>query len=177
LAASSPNRILDRIAKLRVPLGFVAGALAIWLARPTAHSIFWGAVIAVPGELFRIWAAGHLNRWKEVARTGPYRFVRHPLYVGSSIMGLGLAVAAASVPVALLVAVYLGVTLSAAVRFEANELGRQFGADYQAYREGRTAAAGTRGFSVRQVIANREYRSAAGLMIGFAILWLKTRAG
>jgi protein-S-isoprenylcysteine O-methyltransferase Ste14 len=165
--------MIRRLAKLRVPLGFLAGALALWLARPTASSVLAGAAIAVPGELVRIWAAGHLNRWREVARSGPYRFVRHPLYVGSSIMAAGFAVAAASWPVALLVAVYMVATLTAAVRFEAHELRQQFGADYTAYQQGRAQPV-ARKFSARQVIANREYRSAAGLVIGLAILWWKS---
>ena len=165
--------MIRRIAKLRVPLGFLAAAVAFYLAQPTSQSIGIGAAIAAAGELIRIWAAGHLNRWREVARTGPYKLMKHPLYVGSSIMGIGFAVAAASTAVAILVALYLVVTLSAAVRFEARELGEQFGADYQAYRAGRGVAAAGRGFSVQQVIANREYRSAAGLVLAFALLWLK----
>lgn len=165
--------MIRRLAKLRVPIGFAAGALVIWLAQPTNISLLVGAVIAVPGELIRIWAAGHLNRWREVTRSGPYRFVRHPLYVGSSIMSVGLAVAAATWPVAILVGVYMAVTLTAAVRFEARELRQQFGADYAAYQQGRAQPV-DRGFSLELAIANREYRSAAGLAIGLAILWWKS---
>src|ERR1051325_6862442 len=94
------------LARLRVPLGFAAGAIALWLARPTAPSILIGGAIAVPGELLRIWAAGHLTRWREVTRSGPYRFIPHPLYVGSSIMAVGFAVAAARPAVWALVTVY-----------------------------------------------------------------------
>jgi protein-S-isoprenylcysteine O-methyltransferase Ste14 len=32
-----------------------------------------------------------------VTRSGPYAFVRHPLYLGSAIMGVGFVVAARSV--------------------------------------------------------------------------------
>jgi protein-S-isoprenylcysteine O-methyltransferase Ste14 len=162
--------MIRRLAKLRVPLGFLAGAVALWLARPTSTSVVIGGAIAFPGELLRVWAAGHLTRWREVTRSGPYRFMRHPLYVGSSIMAVGLAVAAVHPAVAVLVAIYMGVTLTAAVRFEARELREQFGADYAAYREGH-AAMGSRGFSFQRVIANREYRAAAGLAIGLALLW------
>ena len=162
--------MIRRLAKLRVPLGFLAGAVALWLARPTSASIVIGGAIALPGELLRIWAAGHLTRWREVTRSGPYRFMRHPLYVGSSIMAAGFAVAAVHPGVAVLVAVYMIVTLTAAVRFEARELRQQFGADYAAYREGRAPEA-ARGFSFARVIANREYRAAAGLAIGLALLW------
>ena len=153
-------------------MGFVAGAFALWLARPTAGSILLGGAIALPGELLRVWASGHLTRWREVTRSGPYTFLRHPLYAGSSIMAIGFAVAAARPAVAVLVAVYMVVTLMAAVRFEARELGEQFGADYAAYREGRATAVARR-FSFARVIANREYRAAAGLAIGLALLWLR----
>lgn len=161
------------IAKLRVPLGFLAGVFVWYFAHPTAQTIAAGGVVAVAGESLRIWAAGHLNRWREVARSGPYTLMRHPLYVGSSIMGAGLAIAAWSLPVAVLIGVYFGITITAAVTFEARELRQQFGADYAAYREGRPAPAAARGFSVQQVIANREYRAAAGLVIGLALLWLR----
>ena len=164
--------MVRRLARLRVPIGFAAFAMALWLARPTPASIFTGTLVALPGELLRVWAAGHLTRWREVTRSGPYRFVRHPLYVGSSVMGAGFAVATARPAVALVVIIYLGVTLTAAVRFEAQELSTQFGADYDAYREGRSAPA-ARGFSLRQVIANREYRAAAGMVAGLGLLWLR----
>ncbi len=155
-----------------MPLGFLAGAVALWLARPTSISIIVGAAIAIPGELLRVWASGHLTRWREVTRSGPYRFMRHPLYVGSSIMAVGFAVAAVHPAVAALVAVYMAVTLTAAVRFEGRELRQQFGADYVAYEEGRATAV-ARSFSFQRVIANREYRAAAGLAIGLALLWLR----
>ena len=167
--------MIARLARLRVPIGFVAGAVAFWLARPTTTSVAAGAAIALPGELLRIWAAGHLNRWREVASSGPYRLMRHPLYVGSSLMGVGFAVAAASWAATALVAAYLTVTLWAAVRFEARELRQQFGADYAAYRQGRGAEAASQRFSLRRVVANREYRALAGLVLGLALLWLRGR--
>jgi protein-S-isoprenylcysteine O-methyltransferase Ste14 len=165
--------MIRTIAKLRVPLGFAAAALAYYLAKPTTGSILLGGAIAIPGELLRIWAAGHLTRWREVTRSGPYGFVPHPLYVGSTIMGVGFAVAAARVAVAALVGIYLAITLYAAVRFERRELTEQFGDTYAAYRDGRAVAVDRR-FSFERVISNREYRAAAGLAIGLALLWVRT---
>ncbi len=57
---------------------------------------------------FAIWAAGHLNKSREVTASGPYRWVAHPLYVGSSIMGVGLAIASGSLIVAVVIAVVSG---------------------------------------------------------------------
>ena len=158
-----------RIARYRVRLGFPAAALALWLARPTPTSLVLGAVLALAGESLRIWAAGHLEKGREVTVTGPYRFARHPLYVGSSIIGLGLAVASSSMAVALLVFGYLALTLTSAVRSEERHLTEKFGHAYPAYREGR-APDMPRRFSVARAVANREYRAMLGLGASLALL-------
>ena len=102
--------------RFRVALGFLCGAAVLWLAAPTTASITAGLPVAIAGELLRVWAAGHLNKSREVTRSGPYRYVAHPLYVGSSLIGAGLAIGSGSVVVAVIVAVYLGVTLTAAIK-------------------------------------------------------------
>jgi len=172
------------IARLRVALGFVFGVLVLILAQPTGRSLLVGMSIAALGELFRIWAAGHLHKAREVTASGPYRFVPHPLYVGSSVMGLGLAIACASVPVAVLIALYLATTLTAAVKSEEAYLRRTFGDQYDLYRSGVDAkrrdrgAAARRRFSLAQVAANREYRAVAGFLIALLLLvWKATYNG
>jgi protein-S-isoprenylcysteine O-methyltransferase Ste14 len=167
--------LLRRIARLRVPLGFLFGGLALWLADPTARALQAGAAIAVAGEVVRIWAAGHLEKGREVTSSGPYAFTRHPLYLGSALMGIGLAVAAASAWVAALVAAYLGVTLTAAIRTEEAHLTQKFGGAYPEYRKGRAPGA-TRRFSVERAIRNREYRAALGLVTVLGALIWKARS-
>jgi len=165
--------MIRRLARLRVPLGFVCAAVAFWLARPTPQSMATGLAIAAIGEAIRIWASGHIVKGQEVTRSGPYRFVRHPLYLGSSIMGVGFVVAARSVIVAAIVAAYLLITLLAAMRTEEATLDARFGGEYSAYREGR-AAPSDRRFSLARVRANREYRALIGLAIGAAFLYLRS---
>ena len=166
--------ILQRIARLRVTLGFVAGLAALWLARPTPRSLIAGAGIALIGEAIRIWAAGHLEKGREVTMSGPYAFTRHPLYVGSTIIGVGLAVACASWIVAVLVLGYLVITLLAAIATEEAHLTAKFGAAYPAYRDGR-AAGERRRFSLARAIRNREYRAVAGWLAVIAFLAWKSR--
>ena len=161
-----------RLAKLRVPLGYALGVVALWLAAPTPRSLAIGAAIAALGEALRIWAAGHLEKGREVTSSGPYRLTRHPLYAGSVIMGLGLAVAAHSVPVAILVLAYLAITITAAIRSEEAHLTDKFGGEYPAYRDGRAAPA-ARGFSLERAMRNREYRALAGLVA--VLLFLAAR--
>jgi protein-S-isoprenylcysteine O-methyltransferase Ste14 len=117
----------------------VLGIVAFLLAAPTPGSLAWGAAIGSLGEALRIWAAGHLEKGREVTRTGPYALTRHPLYVGSAIMGGGFAIAARNVATAVLIGVYLVVTITAAIRSEEAHLTDKFGSAYPDYRNGRVA--------------------------------------
>ena len=122
-----------RLARYRVRLGFVAAALAFWLARPTARSLAVGGAVAVVGEGLRIWAAGHLEKGSEVTASGPYRLTRHPLYVGSALIALGFAIASARLAVAVLIVLYLALTYGAAIRSEESHLTEKFGVAYPEY--------------------------------------------
>ena len=173
--------LLTRIARLRVALGFVCGAAVLGLAEPTATSLALGLAIGACGEAIRFWAAGHLNKSREVTSSGPYRWCAHPLYVGSSVIGVGLAVASANLVVAALIAIYLTVTLTAAIRTEERFLRRTFGDRYERYKDGVVpdvrgvcgGAASDRPFSLAQARANREYRALIGLGAATLLLVLK----
>ena len=167
-APSSPRAGL---ARWRVPIGFMAAGLVLWLARPTPRSLQMGLPVAAVGQLLRIWAAGHLEKSREVTSSGPYRFTRHPLYLGSSVMGLGLAVAANHWAVAGLIAAYLGVTLWVAIRTEEAYLRASFGDTYDRYAGGALPVVGRR-FSLERAWRNKEYRAPIGLLlIGLFLYW------
>jgi protein-S-isoprenylcysteine O-methyltransferase Ste14 len=161
-----------RLARNRVRLGFLAAIGAFVLARPTVTSVMGGAAVAGLGQALRIWAAGHLEKGREVTASGPYRLTRHPLYVGSSVMGLGFAIASASAAASVLVAIYLVLTIGAAIRSEESHLTEKFGRAYPEYREGRGNGAPRR-FSLARAWRNREYRSLAGVLAALALLLWK----
>ncbi len=158
-----------RLARWRVPLGYVLGIAAFVLATPTARSLALGASIGAVGEALRIWAAGHLEKGREVTRSGPYALTRHPLYLGSAIMGAGFTVAARSVAVAVIVAVYLIVMITAAIRSEEAHLTDKFGSSYREYRDGRGGDVARR-FTVERVVRNHEYRALVGFIAAIALL-------
>ena len=173
-ASSREPFVVWLLAHRRVPLGFLAAVLAYWLAAPTVPSIALGCLVALPGEALRIWGAGHLQKAREVTTSGPYRFMRHPLYVGSSAMGLGFAIASGTLGSALVVLAYLALTIPTTVRREEASLDRDLGGAYSAYREGRTPGSDRR-FRWSQVQANREYRALAGFALAVALLVLRAR--
>jgi len=171
-----PDRsVVGTLARLRVTLGFAVGVLVFWLAQPNMRTLAAGVPVAMLGEALRVWASGHLIKSREVTASGPYRWLAHPLYVGSSVMGLGLAIAAGSALAALLVALYLAVTVTAAITREEAFLRRTFGDRYDRYRRGDRASAldRDRRFAFSQALANREHRAIAGLAIAVLLLVLK----
>ncbi|MFB3854915.1 MAG: isoprenylcysteine carboxylmethyltransferase family protein [Vicinamibacterales bacterium] len=161
-----------RVARLRVPLGFALGAVALLLARPTWKSLAWGLPLAVAGEMLRVWASGHLEKNREVTASGPYRWTGHPLYAGSALMGVGLAVASASPAVWAITAVYLVVGFGSAIRTEQSYLAEHFADQYRSYRKG-AAATAMRTFSLERSLRNREYRAVLGLLLAMGLLSLK----
>ena len=166
------DRLVAFLAKKRVPLGFVTTIAALVLARPTWTTWRVGLLVAIGGEAIRIWAAGHLEKGREVTSSGPYRWTAHPLYVGSSILAVGVVIAARSVPLAVLAAVYMGATVTAAIRTEEAFLRRSFGDAYDQYQRSRAEPTARR-FSVARAMRNREYRAVLGVFVGFALLALK----
>ena len=166
--------VLALIARLRVAIGFTSAVFVLWLAEPTRATLVVGTAIAALGEIVRVWAAGHLNKSREVTSSGPYRWFAHPLYVGSSVIGAGLAVASDSVVVAVIVAVYLAVTLTAAIKSEEAFLRREFGDRYDRYRDVGVVDSRRR-FSLSRAIANREHRALIGFAIAVLLLTWKAR--
>jgi protein-S-isoprenylcysteine O-methyltransferase Ste14 len=157
------------LARWRVFLGFVFAAVVLWLATPTLRSLMIGAAIVVIGESIRIWAAGHLEKSKEVTQSGPYQYTRHPLYLGSSLIGIGIAVVSNNQIPAVIVITYMLLTLTAAIRSEEAHLREKFGDAYDAYAEKRALKV-ERSFSWQRAIYNREHHTIAGLLSGLLLL-------
>ena len=172
LDANPGLRRLFVVARARVVVGFLVAGVSLWLARPSWTMLAWGASIAVMGEALRVWAAGHLRKGQEVTRSGPYRFVGHPLYVGSFAIGVGFAVAAGHPLVAGLVLAYLAITLFAAVRLEEATLREAFGTEFDRYATGEISRSPRR-FSFEQVVTNGEHKAWLGFAAALGVLGLK----
>jgi protein-S-isoprenylcysteine O-methyltransferase Ste14 len=170
------------LVRLRVPLGFAAALAYLLLARPTALTLALALPLVAAGEALRIAASGHIAKNRELATSGPYARVRHPLYLGSALVLAGFALAAAVPLLALaLLALFAAVYLPVARREEAR-LGERFGAEFAAWRaavpaflprlESWRPAPGEEGsFSWSAVRRHRELRAVAGelLLLGFLL--------
>jgi len=89
-----PKPYADLVMRLRVPSGFLLVIVFAWLSRPVMQTLAIGLPVAVAGLLLRGWAAGHLEKNRTLAASGPYAYTRNPLYLGTLIVAIGLAIAA-----------------------------------------------------------------------------------
>lgn len=71
---------------------------AVLGARLRPAAALAGAVLIVLGEALRLWAAAHIGphsrassfQAPRLVTTGPYRWMRHPLYAGNAILCVGM---------------------------------------------------------------------------------------
>jgi protein-S-isoprenylcysteine O-methyltransferase Ste14 len=99
--ASASQRFVSFLVRRRVPIsmalfsGLVLLDLLVLHSRPRDVLDFsdplavCGLALVVAGLVVRTWAAGTLRKRRELARTGPYAWIRHPLYFGSFLMMVG----------------------------------------------------------------------------------------
>ena len=169
----------------RVRLGYPLALVVLLLARPTPKSILAGAVVGAIGLWVRVCAAGHLHKQQVLTVTGPYAYTRNPLYLGSFILAIGVAVAAYSWPSALILFCYFALFYSFVMRREEGELYQHHGDAFQDYARtvplffprftpAKLSTENPSAFSFAQYKRNREYRAMIGfllLLLVFAMIW------
>src|SRR5690606_123487 len=96
-------------------------------ARPTELAAAIGLPLAIIGTAVRLYASGFIMKNAELATTGPYAFVRHPLYTGNILLVIGFAIANAQwwpVPLSL---AFFWFYYPTAIEYEDRKLHRLFG--------------------------------------------------
>ncbi|MCW8873771.1 MAG: DUF1295 domain-containing protein [Xanthomonadales bacterium] len=118
----------------RQGLGLVLLLVCAWFTLPAGENrIAVGFVIAVVGQVWRIYAAGVIYKNKRLATTGAYSLVRHPLYFGNFLILAGFTLACANVVVVAVVVFFLLFYYPAAIRYEDRKLQELFGEEWQAW--------------------------------------------
>jgi protein-S-isoprenylcysteine O-methyltransferase Ste14 len=94
--------IFNFVFKWRGLLMAAVALVVLAVAKPTLDSCCKGLFMSVLGELLRSWALGWTGEHTRSQKTeapylvvsGPYRYVRNPLYLGNIIIGCGVLTAA-----------------------------------------------------------------------------------
>jgi protein-S-isoprenylcysteine O-methyltransferase Ste14 len=174
-----PKRYSDFVQRFRVASGFLLLVVFTWLPEPTRASLLAGLGIAVAGLWLRGWAAGHLAKNEQLAMSGPYAYMRNPLYAGTLIAALGMVIAARSVWLAVLFAIVFLFVYLPAIELEEQHL-RVIFPEYADYAErirrflpiAKWKSVAGR-FSWKRYWRNEEYKAAAGFLM--AASWLVIR--
>jgi protein-S-isoprenylcysteine O-methyltransferase len=122
-----------------IPVIFNFGRLVIlggWLT-------WMGVAIMISGIVFRQYTIAFLGKFftatiqiqkdHELIQTGPYRYIRHPSYLGILILSMGLGIALANWISLILCILLPTIGLMQRIRFEEKELEQHFGKQYQDY--------------------------------------------
>ena len=176
-----PKPYSDFVARARVPGGFVMLVAFAFVADPSRPSLLFGLPVSVLGLMLRAWATGHLAKDQQLATSGPYAYVRNPLYIGTLLTATGIVIAARSLILAIVFILIFLLVYFPAIELEEHHLREIFPA-YSAYAAqvhrllpvSKWQGARSR-FSWSLYVRNREYRALFGLLIASA--WLFWRNG
>jgi hypothetical protein len=110
--------------------------LAALLRGDATHvTIAGGTLLIVIGAALHLWAKGCLYQNRVVAKTGPYRFVRHPFYLANALIDAGIAVMSGWWVLQVVLPVWwIGIYLPV-MRREEDYLAGVFGSVYEEYRK------------------------------------------
>ncbi len=174
-----PKAYADAVAKLRVPAGFVLVAAFLYFADPTPKSLSIGVSVALGGLMIRGWAAGHLEKNRQLAMSGPYAHLRNPLYLGTLIVALGFVIAARRWELGLLFALVFGGVYLPVIELEEQHL-RELFPGYGDYASRvpmllpcSRGLGDSRRFAWSLYLLNREYQAALGFLAGVLVLLWK----
>ena len=172
-----PKPYADRVARLRVTTGFLLAAAFAWFSQPDSHSLDWGLPLSLLGLLLRCWAAGHLEKNVRLAVTGPYAYVRNPLYLGTLLVAAGLLVASRRWVLAFLFVLVFSLIYLPVIELEEQHLSNlfpefpQYAKRVRALWPGWNGSPGARReFQWNLYVRNREYQALLGFLAGAALL-------
>ncbi len=107
--------------------------LAIVFGHPTGATWIAGAVLFLFGALAHVWTCGYLHRNEELIRSGPYRMVRHPLYMSNALVDVSFCIISNNVFVLLAFVVLFCWTYGARMDVEEMVLRGRYPQEYDAF--------------------------------------------
>jgi protein-S-isoprenylcysteine O-methyltransferase Ste14 len=183
----------EKLFKLRDYTPIPLALIVIYCAYPTVRTATLGLTLVVAGELLRVYAVafiGSVSRTRNTSTTGgalidsgPFAWVRNPLYVGNFLISFGLSVFAGYIPLMVLTAVLFAIQYHAIVKYEEKLLTARFGREYDEYRSKVPAWIPTRMPSLEEIPwpdtfspAIRSERRTLAAIVGMVLLLVLFRA-
>ena len=138
---------MSRLKKARFLFAYPLVAWLFVAAYTTEGQLLVGSVLAALGLLVRFWANGYVGhrkvnstqQWRGDAKigqlitAGPYRYVRHPLYLGAFLIGVGMCLIVGNLWVAAVALVFFLVVYRRKMAQEETLLRDELGTTYLVY--------------------------------------------
>jgi protein-S-isoprenylcysteine O-methyltransferase Ste14 len=163
---------------------YIMGVILLMMAKPRADFFVLGLLPVVLGEGLRIWATGHLQKNQQVTTTGPYAYVKNPLYLGTFLIMVGFCTMANQfLLMALGVGVFMFYYAPYKKRRESDRLTQRFGqawTDYDADvpdywpRWTPYEHRGNTRWNFQLFLNNSEHETLLMVLLGIAIISLKS---
>jgi len=117
----------------KIPV-FIGAVLLVIFANPNLNGMVVGILLIIMGETLRLWAAGHLQKNEILTVTGPYAYVKNPLYVGTILITTGFCIFANNIYLlAAATFVFCFHYIPYKKRIEGDRLRKIFGSSYDDY--------------------------------------------
>ena len=114
-------------------LGLLICVVFALTAHPQAGLMIAGTPLVLAGVGIRMWASGVIMKNRNLATSGPYRYVRHPQYVGNILIITAFVLASGNWWTAPAALAFLLFYYPPAIEYEERKLGNLFGRDWDEY--------------------------------------------
>lgn len=130
--ASFEDKLHRTLTWWRVPLLMIPFVLlALYINRLDA---FWyGAAVAVFGQLIQTWSGSHIHKDMKLTVSGPYCYTRNPMYIGRFFLMLGMVMMTWNAYIVVAFVILFAIYAHLRVQREEPRLRELFAADYQHY--------------------------------------------
>ena len=183
----NPIRLKNLRARF-LPFALLGGAALVW-APPQPRGFLWAVPLIAAGLAIRGWGAGHLVKNEDLTMSGPYAYVRHPLYLGTLSIGTGFATLFGGwVSLVLLALLWPWFALDyfpRKDRVECARLAERYGDVFQRYAVAvpalwpnltpyRGASGAARTWALSRYSENNELGTLIAVLVGVALFWLRS---
>ena len=162
-------------------------------ARTTKWSLVIGIVVVALGEALRLWANSYVGHQKvnqtqrgnekigQLITAGPYAYVRHPLYLGTFLLGLGFCIIVENRWLGLLALLFFLVVYQRKMREEDAVILNEWGETFARYRKAVLAWIPTgRRYAERQgksswagIVASKELKTLAWVIVVVILFYFR----
>jgi len=168
--------------KFRFAVLYPFGVGVLFFATPDDRSIRMGIGFILMGLFLRVWANGYAIKLEKLTTSGPYAFVRHPLYLGTMLLVVGFVIMLKVYFIGIAFLVLFMSIYFKTIRKEESMLENKFGEVYLQYKNKVPSMlptifpyrAGERwSFSMERLIKSQEYKLFIWIIVLVITFYLK----